>query len=192
MRLEVGLAPTAIGHVGVALRRSEVGVAEHLLHGAQVGATLEQVGREGVAEEMGVDALRLETRLRGELAQDEEGARAGERPSTCVQEELRPVATIEVGASHREVATDGLGRRAPERNDALLAALADDPNDPLVEVDGALLETDRLGDAEARPVQELDERAVASSARRRPVRRRDQALDLGRRERAWKPARAPR
>ena len=52
---------------------------EHLLDGAQVGASLEQVRRERVAQEVGVDALGLEPCLVGEAAQDEEDAGAGER-----------------------------------------------------------------------------------------------------------------
>ena len=37
-------------HVGVDLRGRDVGVAEQQLHGAQVGAVVEQVGGEGVAQ----------------------------------------------------------------------------------------------------------------------------------------------
>ena len=39
---------------------------EHLLNGPQVGASLEQVRRERVAQEVRVDALRLEAGLLGE------------------------------------------------------------------------------------------------------------------------------
>ena len=67
VRLEVRVAATPVGDVGVELGRREVGVAEHLLHAAQVGAALEQVGRERVAEQMGVDALGLEAGLGREL-----------------------------------------------------------------------------------------------------------------------------
>ena len=77
VRLEVRLAAAAVGDVRVELGRRQVGVAEHLLHRAQVGAALEQVRRERVAEEVGVDALRVEARLAGERAQDQEGARSG-------------------------------------------------------------------------------------------------------------------
>ena len=52
---------------------------EHLLDAAQVGAALEQVGRERVAEQVRVHALRLEAGLLGQAAQDQEGAGAGER-----------------------------------------------------------------------------------------------------------------
>ena len=77
VRGEVRLPAAPVGDVRVALGRGEVGVPEHLLHGAEVGAALEQVGRERVAEQVRVDALGLEPGLLGELAQDEE--RAGAR-----------------------------------------------------------------------------------------------------------------
>ena len=54
-------------------------MAEHLLDAAQVGAALEQVRGERVAEQVRMDALRLEAGLAGEAAQDQEGAGAGER-----------------------------------------------------------------------------------------------------------------
>jgi hypothetical protein len=60
MRAEVDLAPAPVRHVRVPLGRAEVGVAQHLLHASQVGAALEQVGRERVPEKVRVDALRLE------------------------------------------------------------------------------------------------------------------------------------
>ena len=62
VRLEVQLPAAPIGYVRVELGRREVGVAEHLLDAAQVGAALEQMRREGVAEQVRVDALRLEAR----------------------------------------------------------------------------------------------------------------------------------
>ncbi len=68
VRLEVRLPAAPIGDVRVALGRREIGVPEHLLHAAQVGAALEQVRRERVAQEVRVHALRLEPRLRRELA----------------------------------------------------------------------------------------------------------------------------
>src|SRR5512133_425120 len=72
MRLEVQLAPPPIGYVRVELGRREVGVAEHLLHASEVGAALEEMRGERVAEQMGMDALRLEPGLLGEPSQDEE------------------------------------------------------------------------------------------------------------------------
>jgi hypothetical protein len=42
--------------VGVDLGRADAGVAEEFLDDAEVGAAGEQMGGEGVAEEMGIDA----------------------------------------------------------------------------------------------------------------------------------------
>ena len=190
--LEVELAPPPVGDVGVELGRAQVGVAEHLLDAAQVGAALEQVGRERVAQQVGVDAARLEPGDRGQPAQDQEGARAGQRPALRVQEELGAVAAVEVGAAAREVAAQRLDRWPPDRDDALLAALADDAHEPVVEVDAALLEPDRLGDAQPRAVEQLDERAVAQRSRRRAVRGPDQPLGLAGRERPRQRPRPPR
>ena len=52
-------------------------MAEHLLDRAQVGAALEEVGGERVAQKVRVDALRVEAGRGGEPAQDEERAGTG-------------------------------------------------------------------------------------------------------------------
>src|SRR5579859_5648541 len=51
--LGVRLADVIRGYVGVDLGRPQVGVTEHRLHRAQVGAAAQQVGREGVPELVG-------------------------------------------------------------------------------------------------------------------------------------------
>jgi len=54
-------APQALlEHVGVDLGRRNVGVAEQLLDGAQVGAALEQVAGEGVTQHMGREPFGVE------------------------------------------------------------------------------------------------------------------------------------
>ena len=80
-------------------------MAQHFLNGAKVGAAFEQVRGERVPEQVRMDALRLEARLGGELAQDEECACAGQRAAAGVQEQLRPVTPIEVRPAARQVAT---------------------------------------------------------------------------------------
>ena len=99
MSVEVGLAPAAVGDVRVALGRSEIGVPEHLLHGSEVGAALEQVRRERVAEQVRMDTPGLEAGTRRETSQNEERARPGERAALRVQEELRPVPQVKVRAA---------------------------------------------------------------------------------------------
>src|SRR5205807_8968254 len=78
MRLEVQLPTPPIGYVRVELGRGQVGVPEHFLDGAQVGAPLQEMRRERMAEQVRVDAFGLEPCRGGEPAQDQEGAGAGE------------------------------------------------------------------------------------------------------------------
>src|SRR6266540_2732073 len=94
VRLVVQLSAPSIGYVRVELGRREIGVSEHLLDAAQVGSPLEEVRRERVAEQMRVDAFRLEPGLRRQPAQDQERACAGQRAAARVQEELRPVTAV--------------------------------------------------------------------------------------------------
>ena len=172
VRPEVRLAAVAVGDVRVPLRRRDVGVAEHLLDAAQVGAALEQVGGERVAQEVRMHAAGLEARAVGELAQDEKGAGAGQRAAAGVEEEIGPVAPVEMRATERHVAAERLGRRPAERDEPLLVALPDDAHDPGLEVDRRLAQADGLGDPQPRAVEELDEGAVAQRTRRRSPRRR--------------------
>lgn len=191
MRLEVDLATTAVGHVRVALRRPQVGVAEHLLNGAEVGSTFEQVRCEGVAKKVRVDATGLEPGPIGELPQDEEDPSARKRPAADIQEELGPVTTIQVRPAEREVSTHRFCSRAPERYEALLVALAEHADDALLERDATLLESDRLGHTQPGSVEKLDQRPIAQRSRAGAGGRVDEALGLGRRERAGESTRAP-
>ena len=93
---EIQLPTPPIGYVGVKLCGRQVGVAEHLLDGTEIGSAFEQVGREGVAEQVGMDAVRVEAGLLCAALEDEEGARARERAALRVQEELRAMAPVEV------------------------------------------------------------------------------------------------
>jgi hypothetical protein len=136
-------------------------VAEHFLNGSEVCASLEQVSGEGMPEDVRVHAGRVEARRLGQPAEDQERARTRERPAFGVQEELRPVPPVEVGAAAGEVTAHRVGRVAADRHDPLLAALAGHPHEPVVEIDAALVQPDRFRDAETGAVHQLDERLVA-------------------------------
>src|ERR1044071_434791 len=96
MRAEVQLATPPIGYVGIELGGGQVCVAQHLLHRPQVGAALQEVRRKGMTEEMRVHALRIEARLLGQSAEDQEGAGARQRAALRVEEQLGPVPPVEV------------------------------------------------------------------------------------------------
>ena len=104
VRTEERVTPARIRNMRVKLGRPQVGVAQHLLHRAQVGAPFEQVGGEGMAQQMGVDARRIEARLGGQAAQDEKRAGPCERAALRVEEEFGPVALVEVRPAVRQVA----------------------------------------------------------------------------------------
>jgi hypothetical protein len=91
MRLEVQLPTAPVGYVGIELGRCEVRVAEHLLNGTEVGSSLQEMSREGMSQEMWMDALRLEPGIAGEPPKDEKDARASEPAALGVQEELGAV-----------------------------------------------------------------------------------------------------
>src|SRR6478735_5528195 len=124
-------------------------MSEQFLNTSEVGPSLEQVGGERVPEQVRMDARRLETRLLREAAENQERPRAGQPAALRVQEELRPVAPVEERPSAGEVAAQRLGGRPADRDDPLLAALAGDSHETLIEVDAGLLEADGLGDADA-------------------------------------------
>ena len=74
-------------------------MAEHLLDAAQICAAFEQVSGERVPEQMRVDPFRLEPCLLSQPAQHKEHAGTGQAAALGIEEELRPVAAIEVGAT---------------------------------------------------------------------------------------------
>jgi hypothetical protein len=135
-------------------------MSEHFLNRSQVCSPLEQVRRKRMAEQVGVDPVGIEARFLSQLAQDQEGAGAGQGPAPGVQEQLRTVPGVEEGPAAGEVTEECLTGVPADRDDALLAALSDHSNESLVEVDARLVEADRLGHAEACAVEQLDERLV--------------------------------
>ena len=63
---------------------------------------------------MRMDAGRLEPRTLGELPQDEKCAGAGESATSGIEEELGPVAAVEMWPAECEIAADGLGGRTTQ------------------------------------------------------------------------------
>src|SRR3954452_6935242 len=138
---------------------------------------------EGMAEQVRVDAARLQSGLLGKPAQDEECARSRQRTALRIEEELGPVPLVEIRPPAREIPPQRLDRLAPDRHDALLRALAGAADDALLEVDTVLRQSDGLAHAEPGAVEELDERPVAQGARRGSCCGLDEALRLTGRER---------
>ena len=180
---EIGLSSPAVGHVGIQLGRGKIGVSEHLLDAAKVGAALEQMRRERVAEEVRMDAAGLEPGLLGQPPENEERAGTSQWPALSVQEQLRPVATIEVRTPSCEIAAQRLHRTPADRHDPFLAAFANGADEAFLEVDTAALEADGLAHSQACAVEQLHEGLVTQSTRRRTGSRVDEPLGLAGRKR---------
>jgi hypothetical protein len=132
--------------VRVDLGGSEVLVPQQLLDDTQVGAAVEQVRRERVAERMGRDADR-ETGSRAQAVEPVAQAAHAERPSEVVQEDLdRRGVGVGVGGGcapalekHRpailEIGRQRGARRSAEESDPLFSALAEDPDLPTPQVE---------------------------------------------------------
>jgi len=139
-------------------------VAEELLDRSQVGAAVEEMRRERVAERVRARAGG-DPRPRGVAHDEAPHAADAEAPAVLVEEERRLAAALgQEGALAREVGLDRLDRRPTDRGEALLRALAADA-DAGVAVrlarQAVVVEARELRDAEARAVERLEDRAVA-------------------------------
>ena len=120
---------------------------------------------------------------------DEPAERARVEPPAPGGEEERILgAAGELRTSLADVAAQPVGRLFPERHGSLLAALAADVEQLLLEVDVAEVEVDRLAAPQPRRVDELDQGTVATASRALAVERFEDAVDLVGLRRVGKPA----
>src|SRR5262245_50313129 len=154
----------------VDLGRGEALVAEQLLDDAEIGPTLEQVGRERMAEGVWRDADR-ETRPLPQQVEPVAQATNAERLAPMVQEDLGR-AGVGAAAARRGGASAGSEwgpavvevrpqRRpggSPEQADPLLATLAQHPDLATPQVERAEVGRRQLADAEPGRVGRLDDR----------------------------------
>ncbi len=191
VRLLVGPAQPVGGDVGVELGRRQRGVAEQLLHRAQVGAALEQVGGGGVPQPVRPEVGRARARRRsggapGCARRAGRSARRGRRGTAPAPD---PSAEQRRPAAARARRRGARGRGPAERHGALLAALAEHPDHVAVAVD--------VVDVEAAPARRPGcrwRRAARASPRRaaRPGCRRRRARSRRRSGRAPRRRAAPR
>lgn len=139
--------------MGVDLSGADVGVAEHGLDGADVGAVHEEIGGKTVAEGVGGDMLGDAgcTSVFFDDAFDGAGGETAEitrsvnfaLTATIVEEEWSEsiLAFVEIGGNP----VGGGGRN---ENGAIFAAFAANDEFATVEIDGVAVEFDEFGDAE--------------------------------------------
>ena len=194
--------------VRVALRRAQARVAEQFLDHTQVGAALQQVRGEGVAQRVRADPP---ARAAGSHVAPHEAIDASRRqpPTAEVQEQrITPPLTVRLkaditgtsaaavsvaarsgvsGCSRScrdqrlpilEVLAHRLRRAGVERHDPLLAALTEHAHHLRAEIDVVHVEPGELAEAEAGRVEQFEDRAVAANQDDVADRRLDQRRHL--------------
>ena len=163
--------------MGIDLRRRDVGMAEQRLQHAQVGAARQQVRREGVAQDVRADPVRRDPGQR-RPSRGRSGTGAPGSDATCRWE----TATGWSRAHARSHFRRRLGRARRDRHQPLLVALAAQASGTAGRRAPRGAEANQLGRAQARAVEQFEQRQVAQrqrlAARRPLLDRGEHRLDL--------------
>ena len=145
--------------VRVALRGGNAAVAEQLLHGAQIRPAFQQMRGKGMAQIVGGDVLR-NARLLGPLFQNARGL-TPVQPFSASSQKGRP---FSVHGRHAVPYGEPAGERChagvAERYDALLAALAHNPDVTAFRAHVVHVQAESFGYAQARAVEQFQKRLV--------------------------------
>src|SRR5450759_759067 len=165
MCLQKDLAQMLHGDVSIELGGRHAGVAEQLLHAAQVGAAGEQVRGERVTEGVGA-GLAAHVGAREDLAQEVVETLARERTATRVEKDLCPASPAQqLAAAVAQVASERRGRRCAHGDHTLLVALAHAAIEQLEGRQVALAQPQELAGAQAAAIEQLEGRQVALGQR---------------------------
>src|SRR6185437_9981976 len=150
--------------VGVDLGRGDTLVTEHLLHGAEIGAAFDQVGRERMPEGMGRDTFG-NPRLPDKVFQQEEDHHPGE-PATPAVEEKDVFVTGFRRHMHPDlvlVDADVFDGGIADRYEAFFIAFADDPDIAFAEIETGDADTNRLADPQTAAVHGFQDGFIAAA-----------------------------
>lgn len=139
-------------NVRVYLRRSDVGMTEDFLDGAQIGTAFEHMGRKRVTQRMRMKALDA---CRPSPSSDDRMHALPRYPRSARVQKHRRIArrtTRQNGARFVEVASKGLRRHAPQGGDSLFRTLSSDAHEAFVEKHIAPVHTDELAYPQAATV----------------------------------------
>ena len=170
-------------------------MAQHLLDRAQIGAVVEQVAGEGMAQHMRRNSGRVDAGLARQFLQQLADPVAGQMAARAARGEqpARVPAPAEKPLAHANKLGDDGARRLAQRHQALARALAPHDQDHRVPCHGVQGQAHQLGDPHPGGVEQLEQRQQ-SHALRAPARSRglQQEIDLGLGEQLRQAASAPR
>ena len=179
MKLAVNLPQELVVDVGINLSGGNIGVPEQFLDHPQVGSVLEEVGGEGVAQEVRVDVL-FDPGLVGAFLHNFPDPIGTEWSAAHGEEDLGgSVAPDELGALVGQIAFQGGTGPTTHRNNAGLVALAGDSEEAILEVQRLQAGGADFGEAQAGGVEEFQNGEVAATERPGGVDGFQQSYDLG-------------
>ena len=151
-------------------------MAQKLLDFAEIRAHVQQMGRVAVAEAVRMDPVG-DIRVAGEAQEDPPHVSRSESPRLLAaarpqRDECRDL-RIPTGT---EMRCDRLVRSRRERHHPLAPAFPENPDSTAVDVDRAAVQAAQLGDAEARTIEQFDDRVISQRSRRVLVGARTRAL----------------
>src|SRR5262245_50314845 len=149
--------------VSIDLRRRDVGMAEELLHGAQIGAPLQKVAGKGMAENVRRDARGFNPGGESECLQLLPEALAGEMLASARGEEPDrcTLPLLLIGADCREMRLKRSSRRLVQGYEPLAPAFALNGEHPVVRREHVARQRDQLRHAQARGIERF-ERGIKS------------------------------
>src|SRR5674476_151838 len=179
MGLCIDLAQVLDGDHSVDLRRGHRGVTEQFLNHPYVGSALQHVCGKGMPQSVRAHSVPKASAF-GCCVDRGPRTLARESSSTQIQEQCRcPLSSQRDGCTCSDrVCRDRVPRVAPERNDAFLAALAEQTHRPwpavdviqthVTKLDVVEVEADDFTDSRAGTIENLQHRAIAQGCRSIP------------------------
>jgi len=141
--------------VRVNLRRGNIGVAEHGLDRAQIGASFEQVGGKGMAQRMRLHFF-VDARQQGVTTNELPETLAGHRFSRTIRENKRARFSFEqFRSNHGHILRQLFARPLAERHSSYLGALAFYGDLIPLEADSLGLQLHQLRHAQAGRIKQL-------------------------------------
>lgn len=150
---------------------------EQFLNDAQIGAPTEEVRREAVPQDVRGNALEQAALSAVSLDQHPKGD-PFQRFAGSGQEKDFGTMAIEFGAAGGQVVLNRFDGGPSERDDAFLHSLAQNPDTFDFEIGVAELEVAEFAGAEARRVEEFEDRNITTEERAFRIGRADELIDL--------------
>ena len=170
-------------HVGVNLRCGNVGMTQHLLNHAEVGAIFQEVRGKTVAQHVRADMLG-DAGAFGAAVHEFPQGHAAQLPAAVAQEHrARRVGPYQLRTHPVQIQFQPFQRLAADRDDAFLVALANHTQEAGLEVNVLQLQPGQFGCAQPAGIHDLEDRLVAHRTRVVTCRQLKQLIHVHHRER---------